>query len=276
MDERLNFDHRVVSFGTMRFALSFILCLGFAVVGRSDPARQLTGPELIAGAKGARPKGGVYVRARLVQGKTVMQMQIKRRSLPNGGTDQLYQLSYPKDRLGESLLLHVNGGTFTGSFFKPGAPVRKLTGADRRQGVFGTDLTIEDLLADFLDWKHQVITGHETLGVVPCAVIESKPDRASQGKGPSKTLSWIDEKRYVPMRVQVFDGGEEPARVVTTDKVIRTSNGYYMPATFTVKNVATGSETQVDGSSSKSEIPYTDADFTELAMQQLTPPPAAP
>ncbi len=259
----------------MRSTLLLILCLGFAM---SSPAqtRQLTGPQYIAGAKAARPKSGVYIRARLVQGKEVMQIQIKRRSLPNGTSDQLLQVIYPKERKGESLLLHVSGGGFTGGFLKPGGSMRKLTSADRGLGVFGTDLTIEDVVANFLDWKHQDIIGHENVGSVPCAVIESKPDRTGSAKGPSKALSWIDERRYVPMRVQVFDGGDKPARVVDTEKVMQTSNGFYLPISLVVTTSASGSQTKVDGSSSKADIPYVDADFTEQAMQQVTPPPSAP
>ncbi len=251
----------------MRPTLPLILCLGFATTWSSAETRQLTGPEYMAGARAANPKGGVYIRARLVQGKSVMQIQIKRRGLPGGGSDQLFQVIYPKERMGESLLLHIKGGSVTGSSYKPGGEVRKITAADRRQGVFGTDLTIEDLQSDFFEWKHQEITGHEKVGTVPCVVIESKPDKG--GKSPSKVLSWIDEKRYVPERVQVFDGGDKPARIVDTEKVMQTSSGYYLPITLKVTNTATGSQTMVDGSSSKGDVPYTDADFTEQAMQTV-------
>lgn len=254
----------------MRIILPLLLCLGFASAHGAE-TRQLSAAEYMAGAKAARPKGGVYIRARLVQGKTVMQIQIKRRNLSNGASDQLYQVIYPKERLGESLLLHITGSSFTGISFKPGGAPHKLTGADRRTGVFGTDLTIDDALADFFDWKHHVIIGHENAGPVPCAVIESKPDRA--GSGPSKTVSWIDEKRYVPMRVQVFEGGDKPVRTVDTESVMRTSSGYYMPTKLTITSSATGAQTTVDGSSSKADVPYTDADFTEQAAQKVTPAP---
>ena len=233
---------------------------------------ELTGPEFIAGVKAAKPKGGVYVRARLVQGKTVMQIQIKQRHLADGSTDQLYQVTFPKDRKGESLLLHTKGSTFSGKQFIPGQGLCSLTGADRRHGIFGTDLTIEDLMADFFDWRSQKITGHEKVGAVPCAVIESKPDSGS--KGPSKALSWIDEKRYVPMRVQIFDDGEKPARIVDSDKVMQVSSGYYLPVSFTVTTTATGSKTSVEGSSSKGDINYSDADFSEKALQEVTLPPS--
>lgn len=257
----------------MRLRILFFLCLG-AVLPVLGENRTYTGPEYIAGVKAARPKGGVYIRARLVQGSAVLQIQIKARNLPDGGNEKLVQVIFPKDRKGEALLLRSSHGGFSGGLFKPGQGVKALTAADRRLAVFGTDLTVEDLLADFLDWKQQKITGHEKMGAVPCVVIESVPDKG--GKSPSKAVSWIDEKRYVPMRVQIFDGGDKPARIVDSEKIMSGSSGYFMPTTFTVTTVASGSKTTVDGSSSRADLNYTDADFSDQALQQVTPPPSGP
>ncbi|MDB6072908.1 MAG: hypothetical protein JWO89_548 [Verrucomicrobiaceae bacterium] len=255
----------------MRLTLCFALCLLAFLPGHAE-TRTFTGPEYVAGVKAAKPKGGVYIRARLVQGKTVMQIQIKRRSLPDGSSDQLFQVIFPKERKGESVLLHLSGGTLKGSVAAAGGAPRAIGNGDRRMTIFGTDLTVEDLLADFYDWKQQNIIGHESVGPAACAVIESKPDRP--GKSPSKAVSWVDEKRYVPLRVHVFDGGDKPARIVDTEKVIQVSSGYYLPVIFTVTNTGTGSKTTVEGSSSKDGINYTDADFSEATMQQVTPPPS--
>lgn len=250
-------------------------CFCLSALALADaPAHSYTAGEYMAGAKAAQPQGGVYIRARLLQGSSVMQIQIKRRGHAGGSNDQLLQVLFPKERKGESLLLHVKGGGFQGESLKPGGAPQALGGGDRRLPVFGTDLVVEDLITDFFDWKKQTITGHETLGAVPCVVIESRPDQA--GKGPSKVVTWLDEKRYVPMRVQVYDGGDKPARTVDTDKVMQVSSGYYLPIAFTITSTASGSKTSVEGSSSKAGLPFTDADFSEQAMQQVTPPPSAP
>lgn len=255
----------------MHLKLCIALCLLAILPGHAE-TRTFTGPELVAGVKAAKPKGGVYIRAKLAQGKTVLQIQIKRRSLPDGSSDQLFQVIFPKERKGESVLLHVSSSGIKGSQAGATGAPRAIGNGDRRLSIFGTDLTIEDMLADFYDWRQQNIIGHESIGPVPCAMIESKPDRP--GKSPSKAVSWVDEKRYVPLRVQIFDGGDKPARVVDTEKVIQVSSGYYLPVTFTVTNMSTDSKTTVEGSSSRDGIPYTDADFTEAVMQQVTPPPS--
>ncbi len=230
--------------------------------------------QLIASVKAAKPMGGVYARVRMehtsTAGKNVLQVQIKRRTTANGTSEHLYQVLFPKERKGEALLLHIKDKSFTGSLFVPGKGVTALKPSDRRTAFFGTDMKVEDLLTDFLDWTQHTTTGHENVGAVPCTVVESRPSGGASG--PSKVITWIDDKRLATMRIHIYDGGAKPARMVETGKLIRGDSGYYMPASFTIGTVATGSSTLVEGVRSDSGLNFTDADFTDAAMQVITGP----
>ena len=242
-----------------------LFCLAAPCLGQQASP---TGAQLIATMKAAKPaKGGLLVRVRMEQrqgeAKSTRLVQIKRRTLPDGHSEQLYQVTFPKDRKGEALLLRPSGQGFTGTVFSPAAGARKLTNADRTLSLFGTDMTLEDALADFLDWPKHEIVGHETLHGVPCAVIESKP--ASGGR---KVKSWVEEKRYVAQRIQVFDSGDQPAREIETHKVMRSESGYFFPVSFSIRDLVKGTETLIEGTGS-SEHAFTDADFSEAAVQSL-------
>jgi hypothetical protein len=84
---------------------------------------------------------------------------------------------------------------------------------------------------------------------------------------------WIDEKRYATMRIEFFGSGEKPAKTVTTQKVMRESSGFYAPVIFTVTDHTSGASTRVEGVRSESDVNYSDADFTEAALQSVTPAP---
>jgi hypothetical protein len=230
--------------------------------------------QLIASLKAAKPLGGVYARVRMEQtspaGKTVLQVQIKRRTTSKGSSEHLYQVLFPKERKGEALLLRISPKGFTGSSFVPGKGLTALKSGDRRKSLFGTDMTVEDLLADFLDWTQHTAIGHENIGTAACTMIESRP--GSDTRGPSKVLSWIDDKRLAVMRIHIYDGGAQPARTVETEKLIRGDSGYYLPASFTIRTAATGSSTLLEGVRSDSGLTFTDADFTDTAMQVITGP----
>jgi outer membrane lipoprotein-sorting protein len=251
-------------------ALRLALILLLFASPASSQTKTLTAPEFIATVKAAAPKGGVYLRGRMEQtsatGKTVLQLQIKRRSLANGASEHLYQLLFPKERKGESLLLHVKGNGFSGSSFIPGKGVTKLTSADRKLKVFGTDMTIDDILTDFLDWPKPEIVAHEKIGTADCSVVLCQ-------EGSKKVKCWMDEKRYVPMKIEFYDSGDQPARIVETGKVVRMDSGYFIPVSFTLSTPATGTSTLIEGTRSDAVSNYSDADFTEASMQVLSGAP---
>lgn len=237
--------------------------------------KNYTAPQLIAAVKAARPPGSLYARLRMehkgADGKTeVLQVQLKRRKTTEG-SETLYQLLFPKERKGEALLLRVKGGTFTGAVSTPGQGKRALKPSDRTMGVFGTALSIDDAVAEFLDWSQQEITGKEKEGGAPCTIIESRAPKSSAS--PIKRVkSWIDDSRLTAMKAEFFKAGDQPARTVITHKVMRGSTGYYAPVSFTVTDHTTGASTKVEGVRSDHDVNFTDADFSDAALGGVTTP----
>lgn len=249
----------------MRSLLCLIVVFGFLTPGSSQEAGP-TGAQLVATMKAAKPgKGGLLIRLRMevTEGaaKTTRLLQLKRRTLPDGRNEQLYQVTFPKDRRGEALLLRTSPQGFTGTLAEPGKAPRKLTDADRKLKLFGTDMTLDDALADFLNWPKHDIVAREELHGTPCAVVESRP-----ASGNRKVKIWVEEKRYVAQRIQMFEGGDQPVREVETNKVMRSESGYFFPVSFTIKTAGKSTETLVEGTSS-SEKEFTDADFAEAVLQ---------
>lgn len=253
----------------MRLVTVIAALVAVASIAGAEDAKILSAPQLIATVKAAKPKGGMLIRVRMEQrkadGKSTVLAQIKRRETSDGYTEQLFQVTFPKERKGEALWLRTKAGAaFSAKSFTPGKGFTKLTADDKRSPIFGTDLTLEDLLADFLEW-----TKHETIGQAKvhsgeCSIIESSPPRA--GSSPSKVKSWIDNTRYIAWRVQLFDGGNEPTREVEAEDVMKAPSGYWFPRTFSVSTKANGTKTTVAGTSSEEGKDFQDADFSEAAI----------
>lgn len=252
--------------------LLLLLALLLVPASAAD-APALTAAQYMAAMKAAGPKGGVLIKADMTQtdaagAKTSLKVQIKRRELAGGKSEHLYQVVYPRDRRGEGVLLKINGSSFSGAEFSPSKGLSPLKAADRHRSLLGTDLTIDDLMADYLDWAQQSITAEETLEKVPCAVVESR-------SGNAKVKNWVDKKRYVTLKAEIFPtGGETPVRTVHSIEARRSDSGFFIPVKFSVSSVAKGTTTRVEGTGYEDGIPYTDSDFTEAALQQVTPPPA--
>jgi hypothetical protein len=251
-----------------------LLTLALTASLHAEEERQWSAPELMATLKAAKPKGGLLVRVRMEQskpeGKQVILAQIKRRDTAEGATEQLFQITFPKERKGEALhLLTKRGSAFSAKTFVPGQGFKSLKASDKRLPIFGTDMTLEDALADFLDWSKHEIIGKEKVRSGQCSIVESTPPTA--GTSPSKVKTWVDDKRFIAWRVQLFDGGDQPARVVEAEDVIRLPSGYWCPRTFTVSTPAKGTQTRIAGSSS-SEQDFTDADFSEATIEAAATP----
>jgi Outer membrane lipoprotein-sorting protein len=256
----------------MRRRLALLIAFLVPVIAPAQ-TRSFTARELIAGVKAAKPSGGVYARLRMehhgpTKETTVLQVQVKRRALPDGASESLLQLLFPRERKGEGLLVKIKGTSFSGATFTPGKGIRPLKPSDRDAQVFGTAFTIDDLTAGFLDWPVQEIVGKEPQGGVPCTVVELRPSKSSA----SKARCWIDEKRFATMRVEFFNSGDKPAKSVTTHKVMRNNSGYFAPVNFTVTDHASGAATSIEGVRSDDDVSYTDADFADSALQTVTAP----
>lgn len=259
------------------------LILGLALVlahaGPVATAQEHSAAQLLAGVKAARPSGGLYARLRmahLAPGATkaeVLQVQVKRRVADTGRSEHLYQLLFPAARKGEGVLLRIVDGDFSGAIASAAGEITPLRASDRDRGLFGTVVSVDDVVAEFLDWPAPTLAGSENVGNVPCHIVESRAPSASKSS-VKRVRSWIDAKRFVTQKMEVYGSDQaQPLKTVLTDKVLRNKTGYYLPVTFTVTDHATGAATTVEGVRSDSGLTFSDADFEESALRRLTSTP---
>lgn len=245
-------------------ALSFVFLTSLA-------AAQDDGPALAAKLHSAVQDNASTVRLKLEfpsnsGEKVVLQLQAKARRTAVG-TDILYQVLWPKERKGEGFVLRKTPGqAATGSVFIPPDTLRPLSSAQMQDGIFGSALAYEDLVDGFYGWASQNIVGSENLGRVACQILESKPGKSDR-TGYSSVRSWIDVKRLVPIRVEKFGAGGQLLRRITTTRVAKDDINRQVPATFTVQRSGQTAETILEGSNSKHDVTFTDADFAPESLR---------
>lgn len=206
--------------------------------------------------------------------KTTLQLQVKSRRTKSA-TDIIYQVLWPKERKGEAFLLHKSGsGAATGSVFTLPDSLQPLSAAQMKEGIFGSDLSYADLVENFFSWEQQAIVGEETIDRVPCQILESKPGGGDRSMY-SKVRSWIDTKRMVPLKVEKYLASGQLGRQVTTTRVAKDDTDRPVPASVMVQRPGQTSVTELEGSNSRHDVTFTDADFTAEALRKLTPAPSA-
>jgi hypothetical protein len=256
--------------------ITAIIALALAFSSRAaESASPMTAKELASRLHALRQNGASYVRLRMdIKGATkeTLQIQIKERRTESS-SEVVYQVLYPKERKGESLLLRKIGNRpATGSVFVPPDTLRPL--ADLKEPLLGSDLSYEDVIDNFFAWDQQAIVGTEQVDGVNCTILESKPgkdERSSYGS----VRTWTDMRRLVPLRIEKYANSGQLLRRIETTRVVSDA-GHQIPANLTVSGARTDSSTLLDGSRIWHNMTYTDRDFSLEGLKEIATPRRSP
>src|SRR6266403_5031339 len=169
------------------------ICLGLAfpyVASAADTASEL------AAKLRSKQSGSMFVRIRMEIGsgeKQTLQIQIKSRVSDADG-DIVYQILFPKERKGESVLVHRSGHKFSGTLFTPPNNLKSIGSAEMKQSLFGSALSYEDIIDSPFAWSQQAIVGTEDIDDTACRILESKPGRGHTSSY-SSVKGWVDSRR---------------------------------------------------------------------------------
>ena len=262
----------------IRTLLTLLGCCLITVNGRSagDDTAVISAKD-IAARLATVQHGSAYVRL-VMQIKSApgaagstLQLQIKQRRTPEQ-TDVLYQVLWPKERKCESALLHQTSlGAATGFILLPPENLRQLTAGQMSEPLFGSDLSYQDMVEDFFAWPIQSLDGTESINRVNCVILESKPGSGAHSIY-EHVRSWIDPRRFVPMRVEKYLLSGKLARRIDTTRVANDDNGRPIPANLAVRAGTNGSQTDLDGSEVRHNVTYSDHDFSTEGMKNLAAP----
>ena len=241
----------------------------------AESASPIKANDLASRLSALRQNGMTYVRLRMeIRGaaKETLQLQIKERRTTNS-SEVVYQVLYPKERKGESVLLRkVGNSPASGSVFVPPNTVRTID--DLKAPLLGSDLSYEDVVDNFFAWNQQAIVGNEKVLGVNCSILESKPGKDEHSIYGS-VRSWIDVRRLVPFRVEKYDSSGKLVRRIDTNRVA-VDAGHEIPSELTVSGARPNSSTLLDGSRIRHNVTYTDRDFTVEGLKETATPRGSP
>ncbi|MDP1592270.1 MAG: outer membrane lipoprotein-sorting protein, partial [Prosthecobacter sp.] len=227
-----------------------------------------TASELAAKLSVAQQDGSSLVRLKMEARGVTLQLQIKQRRSASA-TEVVYQILWPKERLGESVLLKKIGNqTATGTLFVPPATVRQL---DMKDALFGSDVSYADVLENFFAWPNQAIVGTEVVNRVSCQILESKPGKG-QRSNYAAVRTWVDARHLVPLRIEKYNAAGQVMRRIESGRIVTDDIGRHVPTGLTVSDPTKGSSTELDGSKLKHDVTFTKDEFTPEGLKQVITP----
>ena len=223
-----------------------------------------TATELAAKLSASQQDGSSLVRLKMEARGVTLQLQIKQRRSASA-TEVVYQILWPKERLGESVLLKkVGNQAATGTLFVPPATVRQL---DMKDALFGSDVSYADVLENFFAWPNQTIVGTEVVNRVSCQILESKPGKG-QRSSHAAVRTWVDPKHLVPLRIEKYNTAGQVTRRIDSGRIVTDDIGRHVPTGLTVTDPSKGSSTELDGSKLKHDVNFTAEEFTADGLKQ--------
>jgi outer membrane lipoprotein-sorting protein len=236
------------------------ICLALPHFAFADDA----GSQLAAKLR-AKETGSTLVRIRMQAANQILQVQIKSR-VSGGAADIVYQVLFPKERKGESVLLHRSGNKFSATSFTPSNTIKQV--AEMNQALFGTDLSYEDIIDSPFAWSQQAIVGTQDIDRFSCQILESKPGNHASSYASVKT--WVDPKRMVPLQIEKYDSSGKVVRRINITRMLL-DGGDSLPADLEVSGPH-GSVTHITGSSIKRGQNFPETEFTADGLKQLKAP----
>lgn len=230
------------------FAVAAVFCLGTAAWAGDDTGE--AGLEL-ARAVHERPDGGdAITRGTMTLTEPGRSPRTRdtfeyRLDPGEGGRLSLIRFTSPADIADTGLLVHDHpDGTTDQWLYLPAMDRVRRVASDRRGGRFvGSDLYFEDLEDRAPERDHHRLLGEEEWQGIATHVLESVPV-AGDGSVYSRRVRWIHPETLIPVRIDLYRGGEEPIKRFEVRRIERVQ-GYWTEMESTMTDLESGHETRL-------------------------------
>lgn len=163
-----------------------------------------------------------------------------------GKSWNLIRFTSPRNIAETALLVHNHpGGDVDQWLFLPAAQRERRISSENRGGSFvQSELYFEDLEDREPHKDDHRIVGTDTFEGVEVTLLESTPVDPDNSVY-SKRLSWVHEETLIPLRIDLFEGGEEPSKRMEVQE-IREIQGYWTIMRSTMTDLESGRQTVLD------------------------------
>lgn len=188
------------------------------------------------------------------------------------GSKMVLRVSAPADLRGTAFLLieREDRPDDLFSFLPEIGKSRRISGRSVAGSLFGTDFTYEDVerLQTLASSADTARLDDGEAASRPAFVLESRPapDAHSQY---TRIVSWIDRERCVPLRVDFYRGGDEPAKVlqVPPEKVAR-EGAAWIAREMTMQDLENETRSRILVQDVEVDVDLSDALFSPSALER--------
>jgi outer membrane lipoprotein-sorting protein len=273
--EKLKLNKKTKARCTMKstWIIACVLGLGLTALAAGQPATPdvqtiVSKANIVAYYQGDDGRASVKMTITSKQGQTRdREFNILRKDVTDGG-DQMYFVYFkrPPDVRGMTYLVlkHTEPGKDDDRWlYLPALSlVKRIAASDKRTSFVGSDFLYEDVSGRSLEEDtHELIQTTDKFYIV-----KNVPKQPDSVEFSYYTVS-IDRKTFVPLKMEFYDKEGKLYRTIESKKV-EVIQGFPTVVQSVVKNLQTGSETEMEFSNVKYNIGLKDSIFTERYLQR--------
>ncbi len=187
----------------------------------------------------------------------------------NHGEKTLMKYQQPARLRGQAILM-LNNADDIWIYFPRTNRVRKLATHAKRQKMEGSDFSYEDMGAGntFLTDFTAKLLGEEKRNGEKCYKLALTRKKGSSSSY-SRLVLWVEKKSFVPVQIDYFDEHDASRcvkRLFLSE--IETIDGIPTPKKMVMKNLLDNTQTVVEITAIRYDVPLSDALFTERGLKK--------
>lgn len=239
---------------------------------QSEPPKPITAKQLISMVVANQRTRGLSARGRMIinaPSAELRTLQILIKARHEGNSQQiLYLALFPPTDKGRAVVIRKDGNAgITGFFREPDGKITSLSPDRIKQEIFGSDITIEDLVEEFWTWPSPRIVGSGEVSHRVCQIIESRPPKGHESSY-SLVRAWINSETALPLRIESYGSDGKLVKRIECNRAVK-SGDHWSIEDLTVAPSTPGHRTGVVFSKGSRDLEVPLSDFTSDGIARL-------
>lgn len=194
-------------------------------------------------------------------------IEVKSLEVDGDGDKNLMVFKKPLDVQGTAFLSysHIEGPDDQWIYLPALKRVKRISSRTKSGSFMGSDFSYEDLASFEVEKYDYNYLREETCGEWRCHVIENNPKDLYSGY--SKLITWVDAEHYRIQKVEFFDKKGQQLKTLAVKNYELLNEKFWRPSYSVMKNVQTGSKTELFWGDIRLQTGLTDAQFSQNSLR---------
>lgn len=144
--------------------------------------------------------------------------------------------------------------------------IKKISSSNKAGAFMNSEFAFEDIASQEVEKYNYTFLREDVFEGVPVFVNQSDP--VDPKSGYSKIDVWIDQQRYIPLKVDFYDRGERLKKTLTLTEYQQYLDKYWRAGVWTMYNHQTGKSTIMKMDNWHFQNGFTEDDFSKNSLSR--------